>query len=80
MSDLKGKRRTKDIVVPRQMSMYLMHDLTDTLFTSIGEFLGGRDHTTVMHGVRKVEDEVSTFGKAKQDVLNIKQLMSISSM
>lgn len=75
MGDIKGKRRTKDLVIPRQMAMYLIHDLTETPYMSIGEFLGGRDHTTVIHGVRKVENEIIRAPKTKQDVHNIKQII-----
>ncbi len=75
IADIKGKRRTKELVTPRHMIMFLLYDLTGTPFITIGEVLGGRDHTTIMHGVRKVEEELKTFGKTKQDYLNIKQLL-----
>lgn len=73
--DVKGKRRTKDLVIPRQISMYLIYELTNTPFASIGELLGGRDHTTVMHGVKKVETAIKEDLKTKQDVMNIKQFI-----
>lgn len=74
-TDLKGERRTKDLVVPRQVAMYLIKDMTGTPLLTIGELLGGRDHTTIMHGVRKIENEVEEMGKTKQDILNIKQII-----
>ncbi len=77
MIDIKGKRRTKEIVVPRQVAMYLIYDMTATPFVSIGELLGGRDHTTVMHGVRKVEDNITREVKLRQDVDNIKQALEM---
>ncbi len=77
-ADLKGKRRTKGIVVPRQMAMYLIWNMTKTPYMGIGEFLGGRDHTTVMHGVRKIEGVLKESVKTRQDVSNIKQSMSAS--
>ena len=55
VSELKGPRRTRRISVPRQLAMYLMRDLAQLSFPQIGEFLGGRDHTTVMHGTSKIE-------------------------
>jgi len=55
VSELKGPRRTRRISVPRQVAMYLMREVSQLSFPQIGEFLGGRDHTTVMHGVTKVE-------------------------
>ncbi|MBN1162825.1 chromosomal replication initiator protein DnaA [Patescibacteria group bacterium] len=74
-TDLKGKRRTKEIVIPRQVAMYLIKDITDTPFMTIGEFLGGRDHTTIMHGVDKIGEELTKMGKLRQDIVNIKQMI-----
>ena len=73
--DVKGKRRTKEIVVPRQVAMYLIKEVTDMPFMSIGDFLGGRDHTTIMYGVEKIEGEIAHTGKVAQDVVNVKQLI-----
>lgn len=73
--DIKGRRRTKELVLPRQVAMYLMYDLTQTPYTSIGEFLGGRDHTTVMHGFDKIRKEVETSMNLRKDLMNIKQAM-----
>ncbi|MFZ5424415.1 MAG: chromosomal replication initiator protein DnaA [Patescibacteria group bacterium] len=78
LTDIKGKRRTKNIVLPRQVAMYLIHNMTETPYMSIGEILGGRDHTTIMHGVRKVEEEVEFEGKLKQDINNIKHALLIA--
>src|SRR3990167_9393898 len=73
--DIKGERRTKDLVVPRHMTMYLIHNLTQAPYMGIGEFVGGRDHTTIMHGVRKVEEEILSSQKTKQDASNIKSII-----
>ncbi len=75
MTDIKGKRRTKDLVIPRQVAMYLMYEMTQTPYMSIGELLGGRDHTTIMHGVRKVEEDIEKTMEAKKDIHNIKQFI-----
>jgi chromosomal replication initiator protein len=77
-ADLKGKKRTKDLVVPRQVTMYLIKEMTGTPYIAIGEFLGGRDHTTVMHGVDKIQNEVTEQGKVKQDITNVKQMIMSS--
>ena len=74
--DIKGKRRTKDLVIPRQVAMFLMKEMTDTPYMTIGDFLGGRDHTTIMHGGRTIEGEVSKAGKIKQDVVNVRLTIS----
>ncbi|KKS28604.1 MAG: Chromosomal replication initiator protein DnaA [candidate division WWE3 bacterium GW2011_GWB1_42_117] len=70
--DIKGKRRTKDLVIPRQVAMFLMKEMTDTPYMTIGDFLGGRDHTTIMYGVRTIEGEVSKAGKIQQDIVNVR--------
>lgn len=70
--DIKGKRRTKDLVIPRQVAMFLIKEMTDTPYMTIGDFLGGRDHTTIMHGVRTIESEVSKAGKIQQDITNVR--------
>ncbi|MEK7595268.1 MAG: chromosomal replication initiator protein DnaA [Patescibacteria group bacterium] len=77
ITDLKGKSRVKEFVVPRQISMYLLKDLTQTPFMVIGDILGGRDHTTIMHGNQKIENNLKENPKIKQDVLNIKRAMRL---
>jgi len=52
---LSSKRRTKDLTVPRQVAMYLIKQTLDTSLVRIGELFGGRDHSTVIHSIRKVE-------------------------
>jgi len=59
---LSSKRRTKDLTVPRQVAMYLIKELLDTPLVRIGRVFGGRDHSTVIHSVRKVEDELKEGG------------------
>lgn len=58
--DLKTKKRTKTIVLPRQVAMYLSRELTDLSLPEIGNCFGGKDHTTVLHSYNKVKD---TLGK-----------------
>ena len=53
--DIKGKKRTKSVVLPRQIAMYIARTITEFSTTEIGYEFGGRDHTTVMHSVQKVE-------------------------
>jgi chromosomal replication initiator protein len=74
-SEIKGKKRTKEVVVPRQVAMYLIKELTNTPYMTIGHFLGGRDHSTVMHGVEKIENEQENRSKIKQDLSNVKQII-----
>jgi chromosomal replication initiator protein len=58
--DIKGKKKTKNIVFPRHISMYLARDMTEYSTTEIGQSFGGRDHTTVMYSCQKIEDQIRT--------------------
>lgn len=57
-ADIIGNKRSSKIVVPRQMVMFLCREFTNTSLKSIGKILGGRDHTTVIHGIEKMEHEI----------------------
>jgi chromosomal replication initiator protein len=56
ISDLKGKKRSKNIALARQVAMYIIRETTDYSTTEIGSEFNGRDHTTVMHSCQKIED------------------------
>lgn len=58
-SALASKRRTRDIMVPRQVAMYLIKEFLDLPLQSIGEAFGGRDHSTVIHSLKKVEERLN---------------------
>ena len=58
IQDLKSGKRNSNIAIPRQIAMYLCREMTDTPLKSIGIMLGGRDHSTVSHGVEKVAEEI----------------------
>ncbi|MBQ8804074.1 MAG: chromosomal replication initiator protein DnaA [Tyzzerella sp.] len=58
ISDLKSGKRNSNIAIPRQIAMYLCRLMTDTPLKSIGIILGGRDHSTVSHGIDKVAEEI----------------------
>ena len=55
IKDIKGQRRLKPLVIPRQVCMYLLREVNGLGLQNIGELLGRKDHTTVMHGISKVE-------------------------
>jgi chromosomal replication initiator protein len=65
---LRGKQRDRDIVWPRQVAMYLMREETSASLLQIGAALGGRDHTTIMHGWEKVSSEVNNNGLVRQEI------------
>lgn len=60
VSELKGKKRNAEIVLPRQIVMYLCRSLTDTPLKTIGMILGGKDHASISHGVKKIESDMKT--------------------
>lgn len=68
MEDLIKQSRKKEFVKPRQIAMYLIRRELDSSFPSIGDFFGGRDHTTVMHAVEKMESLVKEKESFKQEV------------
>jgi chromosomal replication initiator protein len=59
LSDLKTRRRNKTIVLPRQVAMYLSRELTELSLPEIGQFFGGKDHTTVLHSYNKIKEEIN---------------------
>ena len=59
-NDLKGKKRSQNIVFPRQLAMYIGREMTDYSTTEIGQDFGGRDHTTVMHSIDKIKGKLLT--------------------
>lgn len=67
-NDLIKQSRKKEFVKPRQVAMYLIRRELESSFPSIGDFFGGRDHTTVMHAVQKIEDLISEKEVFKQEV------------
>lgn len=76
VEDLIGPRRSRSITIPRQMIMYLSRLLTDTSLPKIGDMLGGRDHSTVLHGCAKIEGLMQTMPPIKAAVADLsKQLL-----
>ena len=60
IADLKGRKRNAEIVLPRQIIMYLCRDLTDTPLKAVGVLLGGKDHASISHGVKKIAADLQT--------------------
>lgn len=58
--DITSKKRNSEFVQPRQVVMYLCRELTDTSLVNIGKLLGKKDHTTIMHGIKKITAEMET--------------------
>lgn len=74
-AELKGKKRVRQIVVPRQIAMYLSRELTDASLPKIGQEFGGKDHTTVMHAYDKIDKQMKTDADIKTAVFDLKQML-----
>jgi chromosomal replication initiator protein len=72
---LKGKAREKQIVLPRQVAMYLMREETDAPLLRIGDALGGRDHSTVLHGCEKIERELAENDDFRREVSALREML-----
>ena len=73
VSDLMSKKKSQDIVYPRQIIMYLCRTLTDVALSLIGKKLGNRDHTTIIHGYEKIQRELEESEKVQNDVEILKK-------
>jgi chromosomal replication initiator protein len=73
--DLKTGSRSREVLVPRQIAMYLMREETETPFIQIAAYFGKRDHTTAMHSYEKIEGLIETDNQMRQDVLTVRQML-----
>jgi chromosomal replication initiator protein len=69
---LQGRGRSRNIVIPRQVAMYLLREETGCSLVEIGSLLGGRDHTTVMYGCDKMAEEINADSRLRNEVLSIR--------
>ena len=75
LDDMRGSSRSQKIVVPRQVAMYLIRELTKASLVDIGEVLGGRDHTTIMHGIDKINREVENDASLRSHINQIRETL-----
>jgi len=75
VADLKGRKRVKEIVLPRQIAMYLAREMTDSSLPKIGQEFGGKDHTTVMHAHERISQSLTTDQNLKDAILDLKNTM-----
>jgi len=76
-TDLKSKSRSKRVVVPRQLAMYLCREYTEESLPHIGKLFGGRDHSTVIHAHRKIKDEIEKNTKLYNDLKAIEEILEL---
>lgn len=70
---LLGKKRDKSVALARQVAMYLMREEMDASWTDIGRALGGRDHSTILHGHQKIATEIEASSVLRREILEIKE-------
>ncbi|MFT5111943.1 MAG: chromosomal replication initiator protein [Parasphingorhabdus sp.] len=76
IADLNSKKRNRNIARPRQIGMALAKELTNLSLPDIGDAFGGRDHSTVIHACRKIEELCQTDSKVKEDTTNLRKQLS----
>ncbi len=72
---IKGEKRDKPIVLPRQVLMYLLKNKTGMTYEEIAAYVGGRDHTTIIHGVNKIEGLIETNERLRSEVEQLQKLL-----
>jgi len=73
VDEIMGRDRSKEIMLPRHMAMYLVREETDASLPEIGQTLGGRDHTTVLHGCDKMSNLIETDDNIRRQFLSIRE-------
>jgi chromosomal replication initiator protein len=76
LTALKGDCRQRNLVAARGVAVYLSRQLTSASFATIGELLGKRDHTTILHSARKIADQINDDPNLRQDVEQLRQLLT----
>jgi len=76
--DIMSKKRNAEFVMPRQITMYLCRELIDLSYSSIGKFLGKKDHTTIMHGINKTKEEMKNNEELRNKIEIIKKKINPS--
>jgi len=75
VSELKSEKRLKALVVPRQIAIYLCRELTKASYPEIGEKFGGKDHSTIIHSVKKIDGLISQNLEMKGTVENLRRIL-----
>ena len=76
LTDLESSKRKREFTHPRQVAMYLCREMTDQSLPQIGKQFGGKDHTTVLHACKKIEDEIKTSAILAEEIKLIKDEIS----
>lgn len=76
VSDLKSAKRLKALVIPRQIAMYISRQLTSCSYPEIGDKFGGKDHSTIIHAIKKIEKQLEEDYQLKITVENLKNSLT----
>jgi chromosomal replication initiator protein len=79
LEDMKGKRRDKHIVFPRQVAMFLVREETPSSLPAIGKAFGGRDHTTALHSIEKIANELKEDERLRYEVQAIRERLYVQT-
>ena len=74
-NDLSSNKRSNEIAFPRQIAMYLCRDVANMSYPKIGEDFGNRDHSTVMHACKKIENEIKEKNNTRLIVESVKNIL-----
>ena len=72
-TDILSKKRNSEFVLPRQVAMYLCRNMLDISLSNLAKILGKKDHTTIIHGINKIEDELLVNEELKNKIEIIKK-------
>jgi chromosomal replication initiator protein len=78
VSEIVSAARNKELVQPRQVAMFLIRQETDASLPEIGGLLGGRDHTTVMHGVERIKERLETEDQLRRTVMSLREQLYLN--
>lgn len=73
LEEIRGAGRRKEVVIPRQVAMYLIREMIHASLPEIGQFFGGRDHTTVLYAIQKIQESLETDSGLQQAVKSIEE-------
>ena len=73
LGDIRGKAKTKEVALPRQVAMYLISKMLKPTLKDNGHYFSGRDHSTVLHAIKTITDRIKTDGQLAQQVLDIEK-------
>jgi chromosomal replication initiator protein len=76
ISDLKSPKRLKALVLPRQIAMYLARQMTSSSYPEIGERFGGKDHSTIIHAIKKIERNMEDDFNLRSTISNLRNSMT----